>query len=200
MPTKYRRLGYWALLAGLVALLLSVDRVSKWLVIRGLPVNESWAPIPALSKIFTITHVQNTGVAFGQFQGFGWIFMVVNLAVLVGVLIYYPRIPAGQWQLRLAAALIVAGDLGNLIDRIRRASQHALATGSLRGALSQAYVTDMFDFKLWPVFNVADLCVVTGVIIVAWTLWQAEKNRPAEEAVQPLPPVPADRLGKPEGP
>ena len=44
-------------------------------------VGEAWAPIPALSKIFTITHVQNTGVAFGRLPGLGWLFMVVNLAV-----------------------------------------------------------------------------------------------------------------------
>ena len=89
-------------LIGLVGLLLAVDQGSKWLVAQNLAVGESWAPIPALSKVFTITHVRNTGVSFGQLAGFGWLFMLVNMVVLIGVLIYYPRIPAGQWPLRLA--------------------------------------------------------------------------------------------------
>jgi signal peptidase II len=107
--------------------------------------------------------------------GLGWVFMIVNLVVLVGILFYYPRIPAGQWPLRLAAGLILAGDLGNVIDRLRTASLMSEVTGSIWRALPRAYVTDFVDFKIWPVWNVADLCVVTGVAILAWVLWQQER-------------------------
>jgi signal peptidase II len=106
----------------------------------------------------------------------------VNLVVLVGVIIYYPRIPQGQWPLRLAAVLILAGDLGNVIDRLRTALHIAQYSGNLWTALPQASVTDFFDFKIWPVFNVADFCVVSGVAILAWTLWQAEKRQAAAES------------------
>jgi signal peptidase II len=187
---KTHRLRDWALLGGLVLLLLAVDRASKWAVVQNLAVNEAWAPIPALAKLFTITHVQNTGVAFGQLSGLGWVFMVVNIAVLVAVLIYYPRIPAGEWLLRLAAALILAGDLGNITDRLRSAFRLAQSTGSLWTALPRASVTDMFDFKVWPVFNVADLCLVSGIVIVAWTLWRSEKAR---VATKPEPATTDDR-------
>jgi signal peptidase II len=163
------------LLVGLVALLLALDQGSKWLVRQNLAVGEAWAPIPALAKVFTITHVRNTGVAFGQLPGVGWLFMLVNLAVLVGVLVFYPRIPAGKWQLRLAAALILAGDLGNVIDRLRTTFMAVQITGSVWTALPLAYVTDFIDFKIWPVWNVADMCISSGVAILAWTLWQAEK-------------------------
>ncbi len=183
MRSNRHRLREWAVLAGLVFFLLALDHGSKVLVRQNLAVGEAWAPIPALSKIFTFTHVQNTGVAFGQMPGLGWLFMLVNLAVLVGVLVYYPRIPAGQWQLRLAAALILAGDLGNVIDRLRSAGFIAQRTGSLWTALPQASVTDFFDFKIWPVWNVADLCVVSGVAILAWTLWRAERAAVASEPV-----------------
>jgi signal peptidase II len=169
------RLREWAILAGLTLFFLALDQFSKWLVIQNLAVGEAWAPIPALAKVFTFTHVRNTGVSFGQLPGLGWLFMLVNLAVLVGILVYYPRIPAGQWPLRLAAALILAGDLGNVIDRLRTAILISQKTGSIFTALPQAYVTDFFDFKIWPVWNIADLCVVTGVAILAWTLWQSEK-------------------------
>ena len=105
--------------------------------------------------------------------------MLVNLVVLVGILAYYPRIPAGQWPLCLAAALVMTGDLGNVIDRLRTAALFAQDTGSLWTALPRAYVTDFMDFKIWPVWNVADLCLVTGVTILAWMLWQTEKEAAA---------------------
>ena len=101
------RLRNWVLLAALVLFILALDQGTKWLVRHNLAVGEAWAPIPALSSIFTITHVQNTGVAFGQLSGFGWLFMVVNLAVLAFVLVYYPRVPAEQWPMRLALILIL---------------------------------------------------------------------------------------------
>lgn len=183
MRSNRTRLRDWAVLAGLALFLLALDQASKILVRQNLAVGEAWAPIPALSKIFSFTHVQNTGVAFGQMPGLGWLFMLVNLAVVIGILIYYPRIPAGQWQLHLAAALILAGDLGNVIDRLRTATFIAQRTGSIWTSLPQASVTDFLDFKIWPVFNVADFCVVSGVTILAWTLWRAERVRVANEPV-----------------
>jgi signal peptidase II len=170
-------------LIGLALFFLAVDQGTKWLVRQNLAVGEAWAPIAALSKIFTVTHVQNTGVSFGQLPGLGWLFMLVNLTVLVGIVVYYPRLLAREWPLRLAAALILAGDLGNVIDRLRTASLAAQVAGNLWAALPRAYVTDFLDFKIWPVFNVADLCVVTGVSILAWTMWRAEKAGVANESV-----------------
>lgn len=160
---------------GIAVFLLALDQGSKELVTRNLAVGEAWAPIPALSKFFTITHVRNTGVAFGQLTGLGWLFMIVNVAVSVGILVAYPRIPEGQWQLRVAAGLIMAGALGNVISRLRATYLLAQDAGTLWSALPKAYVTDFFDFKIWPVSNVADACVVAGVAIVTWTLWRAEK-------------------------
>lgn len=161
---------------------LGLDQVSKVIVRQNLAVGEAWAPIPALSSIFTFTHVQNTGVSFGQLPGLGWVFMLVNIAVLFAIVILYPRIPREQWQLRLAAALILAGDLGNVIDRLRTAFIAAQQTGSLWTGLSQAYVTDFFDVKIWPVWNVADMCIVSGVAILAWFLWRNEDGLLGENA------------------
>ncbi len=88
------------MLVGLTLLLLVLDQGSKWLVRQNLAFGEAWAPIPALSRFFTVTHVQNTGVAFGQMAGLGWLFLLVNVGVAVGILVYYSRIPQGQWLLR----------------------------------------------------------------------------------------------------
>ena len=172
---------------GLTLFLLALDQVTKWLVRQNLAVNEAWAPFPALAKYFTITHVQNTGVAFGTLPGLGWVFMLVNLVVLVGILVYYPRIPAGEWQLRTAAALILAGDLGNVVSRLRTAALYSEVTGSIWSALPMASVTDFIDIKIWPVWNVSDMCVVTGVAIVAWTMWRWDRDERTGEAMSGEP-------------
>ncbi len=52
--------------------------------------------------------------------------------------------------------------------------------GSVWDALPLSYVTDFFDIKFWPVWNVADMCVVAGVAILAYTLWQADKKQPPD--------------------
>lgn len=171
------RLRNWVLLAALVLFIVALDQGTKWLVRQNLAVGEAWAPIPALSKIFTITHVQNTGVAFGQLSGLGWLFMVVNLAVLVFVLVYYPRVPAEQWPTRLALILVMAGDLGNVIDRLRTAFSIAQDTGSIWTALPKASVTDFLDFQIWPVSNIADICLVGGIIVLAIILWRQDQTR-----------------------
>ena len=187
MPSNLSRIRNWSFLFGLTLALLALDQVTKWLVRENLAVNEAWAPIPALAKFFTITHVQNTGVAFGTLPGLGWVFMLVNLVVFIGILFYYPRIPAGEWQLRVAAALILAGDLGNVISRLRTAALHSQVTGSIWSALPRASVTDFIDIKIWPVWNVSDMCVVAGVAIVAWTMWRWDRDERAKEALSGEP-------------
>jgi len=77
----------------------------------------------------------------------------------------------------------LAGALGNWIDRLRTAVTGAEQTGSILAALQRASVTDFMDFKIWPVWNVADLCTVTGVIILAWSLWQAERSDMKRESL-----------------
>jgi len=174
-------------LIGLTLLLIGLDQLTKWLVRQNLAVNEAWAPVPALAKIFTITHVRNTGVAFGQLPGLGWLFMLVPLGVLIAVLIYYPRIPDKAWSLRVAAALILTGGLGNLIDRVRTVFIYAQDTGSLGAALPFVSVTDFFDIKIWPVWNVADMCVVSGTIILGIWLWRSEQKAPEADTVTTEP-------------
>ena len=63
-------------------------------------------------------------------------------------------------------------------------SRSAAPTPSLVwGALPLAYVTDFVDFKIWPVWNIADLCVVSGVAILAWTLWREERAAMSKQAL-----------------
>ena len=144
------------LLTALAVVLL--DQASKWLVVQNLAVG---VPLPgpetALGRFFSLTHVHNTGVAFGLGRGNSSLFTLVALGVVAGLVLYERRLPAGAMLPRLALGLIAGGAVGNVIDRLR-----------------QGHVTDFLDFKFWPVFNVADSCVVVGVLVLAYCLWRQD--------------------------
>ena len=107
---------------------------------------------------FRITHVQNTGAAFGLFQDQSFILTIVALVGIIILLVYalliYRRFPfAGNILGRLTLGLVLGGTVGNLIDRLRL-----------------GYVTDFIGVGIWPSFNIADSAVVIGVIIFACSL------------------------------
>ena len=150
--------GWWVLpLVALAA--LALDQWTKYLVVSNLELYESWAPLPALAKLFTIHHVTNTGAAFGLFQNGSLVFAVVAIVVSVVIVLYYRHLPDGEWLVRLSLGLQLAGALGNLIDRVR-----------------VGHVIDFLDFQVWPVFNLADASIVCGVILLAYLLLREERQ------------------------
>ena len=122
----------------------------------------AYAYAPCIPGILELTRVHNYGAAWSSFSGMRWLLSAVTAAILIAVLVLLlrgvVRHPAG----RVAGALILAGGLGNLIDRVRL-----------------GYVVDMFHLEFWPsypVFNVADICVVCGAVLaVIYYLWFYEK-------------------------
>ena len=126
------------LYAILAAVLVALDQLVKYLVVQNIPLGEH---VPFLPYLLDLTYVENTGAAFSLFSDHTWILALISLvmSVLLAIAVWKPlfRHPFG----RTALALLLAGAVGNLIDR----------------AL-QGYVVDM-EFA---VFNVADICVVVG--------------------------------------
>lgn len=127
--------------------LIGLDQISKFLAVKYLV---DIGSIPIIKDIFHLTYVENRGAAFGMFQNNQMIFVVVALAACIFGLYYlYKK------QLNLlgksAIILIIAGAIGNLIDRVRL-----------------GFVVDYFDFRIvWNyVFNVADVFVVIGTILL----------------------------------
>jgi signal peptidase II len=170
LDAKKRKLpaGWW-ILPVTVPLLLALDQLTKYLVTSRLALYESWAPIPALSRLFTIHYITNTGAAFGILQNGNTFFVIVAIVVSVVLSIYYVTIPDGQRWFRLSLAMMMAGALGNMIDRLR-----------------VGHVIDFLNFQIWPVFNVADSSVVGGVLLLAVLLLLEERAerrqvQPAEE-------------------
>lgn len=128
------------------------DRVAKWLVQERLRLGEV---LTVVEGFFDLTHVRNTGVAFGMFSGAAtWVRVAllsgIAAAAAVMVVIYSIRSSARQRGLQVGLALILGGALGNLFDR-----------------LSNGYVVDFLDFYIWtytwPTFNVADTAISVGV-------------------------------------
>jgi signal peptidase II len=138
-----------------VLLVLVSDQISKYLVFSNLNYGQSWNPIESLTPWVSITHVTNTGAAFGLFPDRGSLFVVIPVIVVAAIIFYYRQLPAGQWWIKVSLGLQLGGALGNLLDRLR-----------------MGYVIDFIDFKIWPVFNVADSATVIGVAILAYYLLQ----------------------------
>ncbi|HHT63501.1 MAG: signal peptidase II [Bacillota bacterium] len=129
---------------------LIIDQVSKFLVKSNLAELES---IPIIRNVFHLTYVNNTGAAFSLLQGKTSFFIVVTILALFFALYFYFKVDKEKVWLRLGIALALGGALGNLIDRLRFGK-----------------VIDFFDFRIWPVFNIADCAVVVGVILICWEL------------------------------
>ena len=154
----------WTLLQ-LAVLALALDQLTKFVVRQTLEWHYSW---PAYG-FFRFTHVQNTGSAFGLFQGNNIPLLIVSLVgVAVLAYIYHTQERPGI-LMRSSIALMLGGALGNLVDRIW-----------------QGHVTDFIDIGPWPVFNLADSSIVVGLAIMAWVLVvRRDQPAPAEPSVLP---------------
>lgn len=129
--------------------LFGADRVTKYWAIHWL---EPHGPLPVL-PFFYFTYVENTGAAFGIGHSRNGFFIVLSI-LLLGVLFYLQRSwPKDNPWLQGGLLLVAGGALGNVYDRI-----------------AYGYVVDFLDFRVWPVFNVADSCVCIGASLLAWGL------------------------------
>ena len=143
---------------------ISLDQWTKWLVEIHLPQHTSQQIIPS---VLNLTHVRNTGVAFGLFASHGmnggsWLLTLLGLAALAAVAIYFWFASVHDRLLLVSLALVVGGAVGNVIDRLRL-----------------GYVVDFVEWFVgdfyWPVFNLADSCIVVGaVLMVVYSLTQRE--------------------------
>jgi signal peptidase II len=164
----FRRSQNWLVLVVVAALTLVADRVTKLIVTNNLTLNETWEP-PALHSVFSITYTTNTGAAFGLFPKQGALFVLIAFVVITAIIVYYRYLPEGYMLARVALGLMLAGALGNLIDRLR-----------------QGYVVDFADLNFWPlqnwpVFNVADSAIVVGVGLLAITMLREDAKEQDDE-------------------
>lgn len=145
----------WPIFLFTVPLLVAADQITKaW--IRTYPEGSTIFQ----SGILRIVHIENSGAAFGIFQGYSTILMCVDFLALALILAYmitlYKRYPFFRgWPGWLGLSLICTGTMGNLIDRLNP---------NIGG------ITDFLYISIWPAFNVADSCITVGVILLAFAL------------------------------
>lgn len=115
--------------------------------------------IPVINGVFHITYILNPGAAFSILENQTTLLVAVAVSMLAALAYCYRYIAAGPWLLRLGVGLLAGGAIGNLIDRV--------TTG---------YVVDFLDFRIWPVFNTADVAIVTGVGCLMYTMLFLSEN------------------------
>ncbi|HHY70922.1 MAG TPA: signal peptidase II [Thermoanaerobacterales bacterium] len=131
-------------------LILVADIITKYMVQRAM---EPYESIPVLKNIFHITYVQNTGAAFSILKGKTLFFTVVSFAAILLIVYILIKYPIKEKVYGIVMAMILGGAVGNLIDRLR-----------------YGYVVDFLDFRIWPVFNIADCAIVIGVLILTYLI------------------------------
>lgn len=130
-----------------------LDQVTKYMALTHLEPNK---PIAAIGDLVTLRLVFNPGAAFSLGENFTAViavFAILALSFVVVVLV--PRVGTMSWA--VAIGLIVCGIAGNLTDRLAR------PPGPLHG-----HVIDFLQIPYWPIFNVADICLVSGAVLVVW--------------------------------
>lgn len=143
-----------------VLVIVAIDQLTKYLTVQHIELHESIEIIPG---ILSFTYHQNTGAAWSILEGQMWFFYIVTIMV-VGVILYYLH-TEGKTQSFFAWALVflLGGAIGNFIDR-----------------LFHQYVVDMIrtDFIQFPIFNVADMSLTFGVILMlVYLVWDEVKQK-----------------------
>ena len=142
----------YAFVFSVALIIVLLDQLTKLLIRNNFQLNQS---IPIIENIFHFTYLTNTGSAFGMFKDLNLFFILFSIAVAIGILYFMKGIKQNEKMMQLAFGLLFGGTIGNLIDRI--------ALGS---------VVDFLDFRIWPVFNIADSAVTVSVIILIILLWK----------------------------
>lgn len=122
---------------------VAIDQIIKKAVVSTMALYET---IPVIQDVFHITYIHNTGAAFSMMDGMRIVLIMLPLVLVCAALIYmFIKRKTGHPLLMTSVALIAGGGIGNLIDRI-----------------SMGFVVDYLDFRVFPIFNMADICVCVG--------------------------------------
>lgn len=156
-PPRFRARDAW--FAVLFAAVVALDQLTKWGIRAWVDRGDS---VPD-SGLIRIVHFTNTGAAFGMLQGAGPLLVITSVVGMVAILVYLFNPGFAHPLMRTGLALMLAGAVGNLIDRLR--------TGE---------VVDFIKVPDFPAFNVADSAITVGVICLLFTLFHDTEKKQAE--------------------
>ena len=147
----------------LAAIFFLLDQLTKFLVTAYLPFGSSYPS----TGFFRFTHAENTGSAFGLFQGHNTPLIAISIIGIFVLAMIYQSQPRVTNLLRLSLGLQVGGALGNLVDRFRLGA-----------------VTDFIDVGPWPIFNLADSSIICGLLLLGWIILQPRRRMATTVAVK----------------
>ena len=158
----------------IMAVLVAADQLIKLAVTNNLPLNGQ--PVEVIKfgsfKVFSLTHIRNSGAAWSMMSGKTWFLIGLPVVVLIVAVIYMYKIRKGSKLELVSLAMVLAGGIGNLIDRV------------IRGE-----VVDFIDVRIinFAVFNVADICAVLGALglllfVVADEIKEQKNKRSAKKS------------------
>ncbi len=153
-------------------IVVAIDQLVKTLIRTGMTYRQS---IPVIKNVLHISYVKNTGMSFGMFSGMNLVFIII-VTIIVLVIIVFERMGKMKTPAeRFFFGMILGGAVGNLIDRY------------LFG-----YITDFIDFRIFPVFNIADSCVCVGAffLFIIYFKRQPEEVKNKEAVTEGIPPEP----------
>ncbi len=146
----------------IAVILIAVDRVTKNWAVEALADGD----IAVIDKVLYFRYTENTGVAFSMFSDNRWVLVGVTSVMLIVALAFFLSGKIKDKAELFALSLIIAGGVGNLIDR-----------------LSLGYVIDFIDVRIihFAIFNVADMCITVGAFLVCIAAFAAEKRKKREQ-------------------
>jgi len=145
----------------LALFIIAIDQLTKWLVVRTMEVGES---ISVIEGFFSITSHRNSGAAWGIFEGQMFLFYIITIVVVLGVVYFMQKYAKHDNVLAFGLSFILGGAIGNFIDR-----------------LIHQEVVDFFDFTIFnynfPIFNIADSALTIGVVLVIIAMILDERRK-----------------------
>ena len=145
----------------LAVLIVAVDQLIKWIVQTRM---EPYQSLGIWGNWLAITYTRNFGAAFGILQSQTFLFIGLTLVVIVSVWVNRRRLPDYPRLFQIGLAIALGGALGNFSDRLRL-----------------GYVVDFIDLNFWPVFNIADMAIVSGVLLIIWGIYLKDRKDKASE-------------------
>lgn len=150
----------------LIALVVvALDQLTKWLVVRNMTEGQS---IKVIENLFYITSHRNQGAAWGILQGQMWFFYIITIGVIIGIVYYLEKQAKGNKLFSLSLALLLGGAIGNFIDRL------------FRKEVVDFLNTYIFQYD-FPIFNIADAALTIGVGMMIITMLLDERREKKEK-------------------
>ena len=168
--SRFDRIVYYRLFFIVATIAVVFDRGTKWIVQKTIPYGtyDPASMIEVIPNFFYICHIGNTGAAWGMFHNQSLPLALFSLVALFLLYVFRKSLGLRSIQVQFALGMVTGGILGNLYDR-----------------LVFKHVVDFLDFHLgfyrWPAFNIADSCILIGVLLFCYYSFQEEAKRKAVE-------------------